>query len=183
MTRSGGRYELEDLPPGTYRISAADARYRFRPSARTVRIRRGDRRNIHFKARPAPRSGPGGKHAVRPKPKPKTYSLEGRVNGLKALLHGCTRATVLLRGPKRARTRTRKSEDARVCGTFAFEELPPGEYTLTVRIRNTGMQYWDVSPEERTVRLRGDVKGVVFDADEHSKPRHRRHRNRSRRRW
>lgn len=182
MTRSGGRYKLEDLPPGTYRISAADARYRFRPAARTVRIRRGDRRNIHFKARPAPRSGRGAEHAVRPKPKPKTFSLHGRVNGLKALLHGCSRATVLLRGPKQARTRTRKSEDARVCGTFAFEDLPPGEYTLTVRIRNTAMQYWDVSPEKRTVRLRGDVKGVVFDADVHSEPRHRRHRNRSRRR-
>ncbi|MBN2497467.1 MAG: carboxypeptidase regulatory-like domain-containing protein [Deltaproteobacteria bacterium] len=160
-TRPGGHFQLEGLAAGTYRLRFESERYRIVPPTILVKLEGADRKGLRFKARPR-KAGPAAGTAAPAAAAEQRYTLRGRVDGLKALLHGCTRATVIASGPSTASARTRTGEED--CGSFVLRDLEPGSYVLRVRIPPVGTLRWRVSPSKRKIELRGDVGGVVFDA-------------------
>ncbi len=177
MTRPGGQYTLADLAPGTYRVEVVDERWRTKPAGRNVKVKRRDRTHIHFTAKRRP-----GAVADRPKlesrPKPVSrHTVKGRVDGLKALLHGCTSAVVVAEGGGESlRAKTMVSEDVRVCGRFIFRDVPAGVYRLTVHVTGNAFTRYEVSPASRKVNVRDDVQGLTFEVDEKERRSHRRRR-------
>lgn len=175
MTGPGGKYELGGLMPGTYRLFVEDGRYRLQPSERNVQVEARDRHDILFSAKLVRDTRP--QTATKPEPVAR-FSVSGRVDGLKALLHGCARASVTALGPQTVKVRTLKSEHEFDCGTFQLAGLTPGRYQIKVWVPANAMQVWTVTPPVRTIDLTQDVSGLLFEAkvDDRSTRRKRRSR-------
>ncbi len=159
-TRSDGTWTISQLPPGVYLVTATHARCAFTPSERRVQIQQRDIHEVNFTAHPAAgdsggatakSGGAGSGSGTSTKP---AASARRTIGGAIVGLAPGDRAMIEISGP------VKMSHYARSDGTYDFQQLKPGVYTV-----RPVSKHYRFSPTFRTVNVsEGDKEEIHFKA-------------------